>query len=210
MKIQEKISFLSLSATVIVMFLIIGYALPLINVFDTVKALGAVAISAGLYKLIATTIYGLLSKWLWLKKILLGAEFLEGTWVGRVRRDPVEYTVEFFRFNNGEITIEGKSFLGDKTPTSHWKSSAFGLDLENKNIFYAYECISENKDSKPEGVAKFNMQWSNTNQKDCDRLEGYSVDVEDGERDFNSEIKLSDEIMSYDQAIDEAIEKLAG
>jgi hypothetical protein len=134
---------------------------------------------------------------------------LEGTWVGQIKRSPIEYTVEQFRFINGEIEIEGQSYLEDKTMKSHWTSKAFGLDIKNRKLVYAYECTTEGVLKPPEGVASFGLQWSDSNLKSCDILEGFAADLSDGKKDTNTEYKASDICLSFDDGFEQAVKIFA-
>ena len=106
MKLQDKIGTISLSITVVLMYLCITKLLPLISVIWPIKFIGVFLASLAIYRLIAMGAYFVLSKSLWLRKKLLGEEFIEGTWVGQIRRIPIKYTVEEFRFRNGEFRLK--------------------------------------------------------------------------------------------------------
>lgn len=206
MKLQNKIGMLSVMITVALMYFALIKLLPLVEGYPELKFSGTVILSVALYRLIASGIYFVLGRSLWLRKKALGEEFIEGTWVGRIRRDPIEYTVEEYRYKNGVIEIEGRSFLENKTPRSHWNSTAVGLDTGNRKIFYAYECRTEGKDRPPEGVALFRLQWENKKLPSCDRLEGFAADLSDGKKDSNTEHKVSDEWIGFEKGLEKAIE----
>ena len=97
----------------------------------------------------------------------------------------------------------------DKTIKSHWQSTAFGLDIRNRKVVYAYDCITEGVDKPPEGVASFKLQWADANLSGCDRLEGFAADLSDGERDFNTEHKVSDKWLGFDAGYNKALEEFA-
>ena len=206
MKLQNKIGMLSVTITVVLMYVALIWLLPLVRGYPALKFLGTVILSVALYRLIASGSYFVLGKSLWLRKKALGEEFIEGTWVGKIRREPIEYTIEEYRYRNGVIEIEGRSFLEDKTPTSHWNSTAVGLDIGNRKLFYAYECRTESKERPPEGVALFRLQWENKELLSCDRLEGFAADLSDGKKDSNTEHKASDEWLGFEKGLEKAIE----
>ncbi len=202
----KKIGLLSVTVTVVVMYFSILHILPKTAIHPSLKLAAAVFSSLIIYRLIGTVLFELFNRWLWLRKLLLGEEFIEGTWVGRIRRTPIEYTVEEYRYRKGRIEIEGRSFLEDKTPRSHWESTAASVDIGNRKIFYAYACRIECKTRPPEGVASFNMQWEDSSKRSCDRLEGFAADLTDGEKDSNTEYKVSHRWMGFEKGLDEAIQ----
>ena len=197
---------LSVTITVLLMYSGVIWVHPLVEGYPEIKFLGTVILSVALYRLVASGAYFVLSKSLWLRKQVLREEFIEGTWVGKIRRDPIEYTVEEYRFRNGVIEIEGRSFLEDKSPRSHWNSTAVGLDIGNRKLVYAYECRTEGKERSPEGVALFRLQWENKDLSSCDRLEGFAADLSDGNKDSNTEHKVNDEWLGFEKGLEQAIE----
>jgi len=201
----RKFGLLSATMTVAAMYFAIIYLLPEITIHPSLKLAATIVSSLILYRLIATGMFGLFNRWLWLRKIFLGEEFIEGTWVGRIRREPVEYTVEEYRYRKGRIEIEGRSFLEDRTPRSHWDSTAASVDVGHRKVFYAYACRVEGADRPPEGVASFNMQWEDSTKRSCDRLEGFAADLTDGEKDPNSEHKVSDRWIGFEKGLDAAL-----
>lgn len=206
MKLQKTVGTWSVTATVVVMYLAVVFLLPLIDGYPAFKFVGAVLVSISVYRLFAAGMYLILEKSQWIRQKALGEEFLEGTWVGRIRREPVEYTVEEYRYRNGIVEIEGRSYLEDKTERSHWFSTALSLDVAHRRLFYAYECRTEGVDKPPEGIGAFRLHWSNSDLSACDRLEGFATDVSDGKRDSNTEHKVSEKWIGFDEGFKKAIE----
>jgi len=191
------------------MYAVITWLLPLISIFPFLKFLLAILASIALYRGIAKGIYYILGTWLWLRKKLLGEEFLEGTWVGSIRREPLEYTIERYRQNKGILEIEGDSFLENGSPRSHWRPTAVRVDLTNRKLVYAYTRDIEGNRQSHEGVASFQLKWGKGELSACDRLEGYAADLTDGNRDANSEYKLSDKWLGREKALEEAIKRFS-
>ena len=204
MNLQERIGLISVLATVAIMYAAITSLLPLVSILPSLKFFIVILSSAVIYRIIGKGIYSLLGKFLRLRKMLLGEEFLEGTWVGRIRREPTEYTIERYRQNMGILEIEGDSFLEDGKPRSHWQSTAVRIDLSNRKLVYSYNCNIEGKTQSHEGVASFQLKWENEKLTACDHLEGYAADLTDGARDANSEYKLSDQWLGREKALEQA------
>jgi hypothetical protein len=72
-------------ATVMVMYFMIENVAPFLNEFGVAKPIVTLLSAVGIYNLFAKILSSLARNWLWLKKHLLGASFLNGTWVGEFK-----------------------------------------------------------------------------------------------------------------------------
>src|SRR5207344_498061 len=123
-------------------------------------------------RLLSKSAFGLLRTFSWWRRRLLGAEFLEGTWIGCIRRNPREYTVERFRQETGVLEIEGDSYLDDGTHRARWESTATRIDVGSRRLIYSYKCDIEGVAHSHEGVASFGLKWEKPSTKEPNTLEG--------------------------------------
>lgn len=193
------------------MFATITYLLPMLQsiigrapILEPVVTLLA---SVAVYRLLSEFLLGIFRAFAWLRRKLLGREYLEGTWIGCLRRDPREYTVERFRQEHGVLEIEGDSYLPDGTPRAHWKSTSARIDGGARRLIYSYICDIEGASHSHEGVAAFHVKWDKTSETPPNQLEGYAADLTDGNRDANTEYKIAHKWIGKDAALKEARRK---
>ena len=205
--LQQKLSGLATGATIAVMFSVVGWLAPLLQdrsaeIHVVAVAIGAVT-SVGVYKSLAAFLVWAFSKSLLLRKLLLGDSFLEGTWVGHIKRGNVDYlTLEFFDQSQADRTqIQGRSLFASGDAIAHWRSDAVAINREGKQLTYAYTCAALDKTSTHEGLGVFQLRKDGSSGY-VSVLDGYATDVIDGKRDANREFKISDKVMSDDIALD--------
>jgi len=167
--------------------------------------------SFGLYKLLYGTIFGILKRYMWLRKIVLGPYFLEGTWVGTADQysGALRYTLEFFDQSEGRLSIQGFMYDADLKNYGSWDSQATQVDLENRKLFYAYGCDMLDSAEGHPGVASFKLTLDPKDGRPIE-LVGYAADLTNGEKDANHEFKISDKTLSIEEALQKAVEKFGG
>lgn len=209
MRLIERVYLLATLMTIAVMFLCIKYANPLVRPvlagIPLAESAATLLVSFPVYRTLSSLLSGVLRSWAWLRRRVLGPESLEGTWVGCIRREPREYTVELFKQKDGLLEVTGDSYLEDGTPRAHWESKSARVDIAGRRLVYAYSCSIEGVAHDHEGVASFRLEWDGVSDSGPpNRLEGYSADLTDGERDANTEFKVSNDWLEKYAALEKA------
>jgi hypothetical protein len=207
----NRLSQVATAATVAVMFFAVVWLQPILRTFPPTYGLasavaGAVA-SVGVYRLLSTAFLWLFSKTLWLRKLILGRGFLEGTWVGHYTRSNDHFiTVEYIEQASGQTRINGREFDAAGKTRASWASDTVSVDTERMRLVYAYTCTVFHRKHVQEGLGVFTMIRESSGTAP-NKLDGYAVDLIDADRDPNTELKISDEPVSDAQALAEAKNK---
>jgi hypothetical protein len=196
------------------MFAVLTLLLPKIFVANfhwLIQALLSGAGGVGIYKLAAKGIEFVMGRSLWVKKILLGAYFVEGTWVGYFigRNKDKRYVVETFEQDLEGLTIRGRSFSEDGELHAQWLSEASALDIERGRLMYTYSCDILSRKITLHGVGVF--QFERTSKRNAPTaIHGFVSDLIDGKRLEANEIKISSCLMTTMEGFSIAKEKFAG
>jgi hypothetical protein len=195
-----------LGITVFLMFIALSKLYPLIQSFVTMQPIlapvAALLISAGTYSLIARGLIILLRHIRLLKRILLGASYLEGTWIGYTRGSSGEYrwVVEHFEQELTSLVITGRSFAQDGSDHAQWKSEASQIDAHRGQLIYYYICDLFNSNVPLQGICVFNFKRKSVTTPP-DIISGYSANVVNNIRVPITEHKIDDSIMDSKVAI---------
>jgi FlaA1/EpsC-like NDP-sugar epimerase len=104
------------------------------------KALFACFFSYATYKTFVFLIFFLGKRIALIKKLMLGNEYLDGTWIGHYRgvSGNIRYFIEEIEQNLDSIKIRGKSFNEDMELNSTWNSEAVNVDGKSGTLTYTY------------------------------------------------------------------------
>ena len=160
--------------------------------YPYIKVIAAIFISLGVYRLTANLIIEASKKWTWVKKIMLGPYYLNGTWVGFYigTLGKVRFLVERFEQDIDSLVIRGKSFDENLNYHANWTASSVNIDSLTGKISYMYECSPMKDSSNHNGVAIFDFIRNNQSSP-AKGLEGFSADLHIGKRTRAKEIKVS-------------------
>jgi len=209
--LNDRLSWAATAATVALMFFAIVWVQPLVSAMQfTYVIAGAVAgavASLGIYRLVASALLWLFGKSIGLRALILGKGFLEGTWVGHyMHSGQHRYTIEYIDQSSGHTVIHGREFDQTGETRASWSSDTVSIDIVRMQLVYAYTCkVFEHKHVQ-EGLGVFAMVRE-SNDKAARKLDGYAVDLIDGERDLNTEFKIDDKPVSDEEALTKAREK---
>ena len=155
--------------------------------------IGAVA-SAGLYKLTIELIIRISKKIKFVKKIFLGASYLDGTWAGFYigSGGQVRYYVEKYEQELDTLVIRGHSYNELLQYHAWWTATSVNVDTTKCEISYMYDCKAIRDTSNHNGLAVFNFVTGNQ-KKAPTKLIGYSTDIHIGIRTKSMEVKISDD-----------------
>ena len=128
---------------------------------------------------------------LWLRRLVLGKSFIEGTWAGHYEVGSEDrFTLEFIDQSTGEIIVHGREFSRNGQTLANWSSDAATVNIERTELVYAYTCTVFHTKHLQQGLGVFRLVYENGRY--ANKLDGYAVDLIDGDRDPNVEFKLSD------------------
>ncbi len=209
MPLHGRIGALAATVTVSLMFLALVALQPALVALAKAGTLlagaASVLVSAGLYSLVLKLLLWLFARWQLLRKWVLGRAFLEGTWVGHYVTDGLDrFTIEEFSQQTGSTVIVGREFDSVGKTRARWTSDVVSIDDVKMQLTYAYSCdVFQNKHVQ-QGLGAFTIIREKS--KWPDKLDGYAVDLIDGDRDPNTEIKVSDSNVSDEYALKKARE----
>ena len=193
--LQERLSAIATAITVTVMFSLVVWVAPLVRLWsleyailsNVAEALAAVAI----YRSLADALRWLFKRVLWIRRIVLGKSFIEGTWAGHyVVGTEHRLTLEFIDQSVEGIIVHGREFTSDGVTRANWSSDAATVNLERVELIYAYTCTVFQVKHMQQGLGIFRLVFEDGRY--ANKLDGYAVDTIDGDRDPNVEFKLSD------------------
>ncbi|PBP47703.1 hypothetical protein CCL11_08690 [Pseudomonas syringae] len=194
------------TATVLLMFYVIKYISPqLIFSPEVDRYIQPVAIfisTVGIYKLIANIILSLANRWGWVKRWLLGAHYLGGTWVGSFKSASGETirTVEHFEQSLSTLKIRGQAFDEHGESYALWHSVSENIDTNSGLLTYTYNCDKDSDKASFQGIGVFHFQRNDASSAPT-IIRGYSADLSDGKRTDNEEKKCSDDLITFKEAL---------
>ena len=199
------------SATVMVMYFVIQHAVPLLNVDPSIavylKPLGTLLVSVGIYKFLATLLLASSRKIKFVKRHLLGPNYLNGTWVGKFQtsESSIVYSVEHFEQTLSSLKVRGQAFSVADESYAYWNSLSETIDAEVGVLTYTYNCDKNDDKGSFQGVCVFQLERSDATSA-AQRMRGYSADLIDGQRTENRETKLSEDLIPFAQALEMAMQ----
>ncbi len=211
MKPEHRFHSYVTAATITAMYFVIQHLLSLIDesTYPYLKPASALLLSVGVYKLLATTLQSTARKINFVKRHLLGANYVNGTWVGKFKASDgaFAYTVEHFEQTLSSLQIRGEAYRESGEPYAQWISLSETIDEMAGSLTYTYNCDKPSDKGSFQGVCVFQFERSN---ETCgpDRIRGYSADLVDGVRTPNYETKISEELLPFGKALTKARELL--
>lgn len=150
--------------------------------------------SAGFYQLVALGLSWLYEHFRLLRRLVLGPEYVEGTWIGcyRNERGDKKFTVEHFDQTLDGVVVRGHAYNDDANNTEHatWISTSVAVNAAQGLLTYSYDCDSAGATNRFQGLAVFTFVRKRPGSPPKS-LSGYSADLVDGVRSTNIEMKHS-------------------
>ncbi len=167
-------------------------------------ALITVLAAVGTYKLLASILIRLADRWSLIKSAIFGASYLEGTWIGQFQTaGGPKWTVEHFEQRLDEVVIRGWAESQDKSQYASWTSEAVSVDGGRGTLMYNYKCDLFGSKTSHQGIGVFQFErlafW-----KAPFGITGYSADLVDGDRSENHEYKISNKLLTLEEAFERA------
>jgi hypothetical protein len=206
MKPEHRFHSYVTAATVTVMYFVIQKLLPLLQFNPDVdmylKPLGTLLLSIGVYKFLATLLLGFARRLKSVKRHLLGASYVNGTWVGKFKASDSSfvYTVEHFEQTLSSLKVRGQAFRESGESYAQWNSESETIDEHSGLLTYTYNCDKTSEKGSFQGVCVFQFERVD---ETCGptRMRGYSADLVDGVRTENREVKHSEELVSFEEGL---------
>lgn len=194
------------AATVLLMFYAIKYIVPRLTFSPEVDHFIQPAVSfisaVGIYKMLASLVLSLAKRWNWVKRWLLGAHYLGGTWVGSFKSASGETirTVEHFEQSLSTLKIRGQAFNEHGESYALWNSVSENIDTVSGLLTYTYNCDKDSDKSSFQGIGVFHFQRTDSSSAPTG-IRGYSADLIDGKRTDNEEQKCSEDLIAFKDAL---------
>jgi hypothetical protein len=205
---NDRFGLLATTTTVGLMFAILIQVAPMLQPLASTTKVASIAISGlssiGVYRLISSLLYDAFQGSLLLRKLILGKDFLEGTWVGFYKRNGVNrFTIDFFDQESGELTISGKELCDNGKTMAWWETYTTGVDSRTDRLIYSYACDIHEVKGQHLGIGVFKLLRTHK-RKPAYAIDGYSADLVDGDKDPNYEHKISCKRIPDNEALERA------
>jgi hypothetical protein len=187
------------------MFVTLQYLVPLLPVTgeaaEFAKPIVSLLLSFGVYGTFVKLGSTLARSVSFIKRHLLGAYYLNGTWIGQLENKDGSkiLTVELFEQTLATLKIRGFALDSSGKVQSEWISTAESINAQDGVLTYTYTCDQNHKKSSFQGIAVFMFERSS--EVDAPKgLIGYSADLIDGYRSVNRERKVHNRLLSIEEA----------
>ena len=206
---EGKIASYAASLTLATMLPIVAKLSPLLRDASGLQligtAAGVVLASTGLYKLLYSSIVGLLRANRWVKQRILGPSFVEGTWVGHFtgREGDIRFIVEYFEQDLTGLVIRGSSYTDQGESHATWLAENCRVDPDAGTLIYTYTCDVRSRSVTLQGIGSFALRRHSRNAAPYE-IEGYVADLVDGTRLHAKEIKVANYALESRAAVAKA------
>ena len=143
MKAEQRFHSYVIGATISVMYFIIECGAPLISGMNPVirqylPPVTTLLLSVGIYKALAAGLLKVTRRWKFVKRWMLGASYINGTWVGKFCAEDgsLVYTVEHFEQDLAELNIRAHAQRPDGGWYADWESKAANIDERGGKLTY--------------------------------------------------------------------------
>lgn len=198
------------SFTVFIMFLLIVYIRPLLVKggadYPALLSLAALVTSAGLYRLLTLALRWLMERIEYLRQVVLGPNYMHGTWVGwfRGHNGELRYMVEHFTQDLDSLVIAGRSYTGAKKEHGYWASESVALDVKRGQLMYTYIFNVLTQSSPLIGIHTSLLERKSAHDAPTG-LSGFAHDLNDTFRSPIHSEKINSELLSWEEAFDIAV-----
>ena len=205
-----KFNALLASATVFLMFLLVAYIAPKLEVAGLncplLLSIAALITSGGLYSLLALILRWLMGRCDFVRRLVLGAHYMHGTWVGWFEGHSKEhrYMVEHFIQDLDTLTITGRSFTETRKEHGFWESESATIDARKGRLVFTYKFDVLTQSSSLTGIHTSFFERQSV-YKPPTRIAGFAHDLNDNTRIAIHSQKLSDRLVPWEEALDSTI-----
>jgi hypothetical protein len=166
------------STTTLIVFSLWSYMLQQAQLHPIASVVAASIFTLGIYRLINTIFLAMFRNIRFLKKFILGASYMEGTWVGFFvsHQGNVRYLVETFEQDLSLLKIRGRVYRDDFTYHSVHISTDATLDVINGRLSYSYDADAIPNTHINAGLARFELV-RHGREMPAHHIVGYSSDL---------------------------------
>ncbi len=200
---------LTAALTILVMLGAIIYIVPLLKIAVNVPLLfGFVAIvgAVGIYRLLAVGLEWLFRRVLLIRRWIFGPSFMHGTWVGYFigHAGNKHYTIEHYDQEIEGLSITGRSFTADQNLYSQWQSNSIGMDVRQGSLIFKATLNLLAQPHSEESVNILQFERSAVYSAPTS-VTGFSQDLGDDQRIATHAIKVSDQLLPWEEALKMAL-----
>jgi len=176
-----------------------GTLAKMVTAHPALAVLVSVLVSLGLYRALAALLLACFRNSRWVKRLILGPHYLEGTWVGFFigHEDKVRLFIEVFEQGLSELVIRGRSFREDGGLHGSWVAESAQVNVKLAKLSYHYAADVLGNTFVNPGIASFDVDRPAAH-KPGRRLAGFSSDLFSSKKLKAIEEKLSPETMVDD------------
>lgn len=194
------------SFTVLVMFWAVRYVAPAITTADNqsaiVLAIGGLLTTAGVYRVIFLAIKWTMERSSRVRALMLGPFYMHGTWVGWFvgHAGDRRFMVEHFDQDLESIAISGRSFTAQGAEHGYWLSDSVNIDARKGRLVFTYSFDVLTNSISLAGVHTSSFERTSSRHAP-QKLSGFAHDLNDPTRIVVHSEKISDELLSWDEAL---------
>lgn len=194
------------SATIGVMFIVLTWLLPILqslrSLFGIAGGVAAVLTSVGIYRLISKVAEGLVNRIDWARRWIFGGTYLHGTWAGYFigRAGDKRFMIEHIEQNLDGIVINGRSYTDKLQLHADWTSVAVSVDARTGRLIFSYTLTIHSRPGTIVGINSSQLQRT-SNRNAATAISGHAQDLGDQVRVQVSEIKVSETLLLWDEAL---------
>lgn len=200
------------SVTVFLMFILVTKVAPYLTKtagdYPVILPVTALITSAGIYRILALVFRWLMERIEFLRELVLGPYYMNGTWIGwfRGHSGELRYMVEHFAQDLDSLVITGRSYISSGKEHGYWISDAVLVDGKRGQLTFTYkfEVITQ---SQPLIGIHTSLFERKTTHDAPTGYSGFAHDLNDKTRISVHAQKLSSTFESWDTALAKATER---
>lgn len=142
--------------------------------------------------------------------MVLGPNFVHGTWIGWFEGHSKEkrYMIEHFVQDLDSLSITGRSYNAAQREHGYWESEAASVDPRKGKLIFTYKFDVLTRKDSLFGIHTSLLARSAAHSAPT-ALSGFAHDLNDAARIAVHSEKLSDELVVWDVALKEAVNRFA-
>ncbi|MEZ8861870.1 hypothetical protein [Vibrio sp. 10N.247.311.51] len=196
------------SVTTLIVFTLWSFALQKVQSYPALSVVIAGVFTLGIYGMVNAILLAIFRNFKWFKKFILGATYMEGTWVGFFvgHQGKIRYLVESFDQDLSLLKVRGRVYRDDFSYHSSHTSTDATVDIVNGKLSYSYDADAIPNTHINAGLARFELV-RNSREKPAHHIVGYSSDLFHSKKLTAFEDKISESTsVELEQALAKAEE----
>jgi len=191
------------------MFWVVSYVAPYLKTLtwhqEAMLSVVSLLTSVGFFKTLSWLLGLLMSLSGLVRKKVLGAHYMHGTWIGWFigHSKDKRYMVEYYSQDLDSLSITGQSFNDKLDLHGQWTSDAVTVDIRHGQLVFTYTFDVITNSAPLAGVHTSILERTGPHEAPI-ALKGFAHDLNDPTRIAVHSIKLSDEFKPLAEALEEA------